>query len=62
MYMYIHVYTVKLDLIVTEMLAFPSKSSTNKNDSDPLNEKTTPIYAITGIISTANFNHGDHFS
>ena len=26
--------TVEPDLIATEMLAFPSKSSTNKNDSD----------------------------
>ena len=26
--------TVELDLIVTEMLAFPLKSSINKNDSD----------------------------
>ena len=27
--------TVELDLIVTEMLVFPSKSSRNENDSDP---------------------------
>ena len=27
--------TVERDLIATEMLAFPSKLSRNKNDSDP---------------------------
>ena len=27
-------YTAKLDLIATEMLAFPSKSSRNENDSN----------------------------
>ena len=33
------------DFIVTEMLAFPSKSSRNKNDSNVMiaNGKTTPI-------------------
>ena len=36
--------TVEADLIAREMLAFPSKSSGNKNDSDPINGKTTPIY------------------
>ena len=35
--------TVEPGLIATEMLAFPSKSSRNKNDSDPLDGKTTPI-------------------
>ena len=35
--------TVEPDLIATEMLAFPSKSSRNKNDSDLINGKTTPI-------------------
>ena len=35
--------TVRADLIGTEMLAFSYKSSRNKNDSDPINEKTTPI-------------------
>ena len=39
--------TGELDLIATEMLAFPPKSSINKNDSDldrdPRNGKTTPI-------------------
>ena len=52
-------YTVELDLIATEMLAFPSKSSAYKNDSDHINEKTTPIYFIIGIISIANSS--DHF-
>ena len=33
---------IKPDLIATEMLLFPSKSR-NKNDSDPINGKTTPI-------------------
>ena len=31
-------------ILATEMLAFPSKWSGNKYDSDPINEKTTPIY------------------
>ena len=35
--------TVELDLIATEMLAFPSKLSRNKNDSDPISGRTTPI-------------------
>ena len=35
-------YTVESDLIRTKMLAFPSKSS-NKNDSDSIDEKTNPI-------------------
>ena len=35
--------TIELDLIATEILAFPYKLSRNKNDSDPINEKTTPI-------------------
>ena len=35
-------YPVEPDLIVTEMLAFPSKSSINKKDSDPINGKTIP--------------------
>ena len=38
---------VEPDLIVTGMLAFPSKSPKNQNDSGlkiaPKNEKTTPI-------------------
>ena len=34
---------VEPDLIATEMLAFPSKSSRNKNGSDPINAKTTLI-------------------
>ena len=46
--------TVQPDLIVTEMLAFPSKSSRNKNDSDPINGKTTPIQCIMGKISIVN--------
>ena len=36
-------YTVEPNLIATEILVFPSKSSRNKNDSDPINGKTTPI-------------------
>ena len=44
------------------MLALPLKSSRNKGDSDPINEKTTPIYAIMGIISIASSNDSDHFS
>ena len=37
-------HTVESDLMMTttEMLAVPSKSSRNKNDSDHINEKTTP--------------------
>ena len=35
--------TVESHLIATEMLAFPSKTSRIQNDSDPMNEKTTPI-------------------
>ena len=35
--------TVELDLIVTEMLAFPSRSPRSKNDSNSINGKTTPI-------------------
>ena len=35
--------TVEPDLIATEMLEFPSKSSRNKNDSDPINGNTDPI-------------------
>ena len=34
---------VESDLIATEMLASPSNLSRNKNDSDPMNENTTPI-------------------
>ena len=48
-------------MIATEILAFPSKSSRNKNDGDPVNEKTTPIRGITGVISIANSNDNDHF-
>ena len=33
--------TVEPDLIATEMLALPSKSSRNKNNSDLMNGKTT---------------------
>ena len=40
---YLNKTTVELDLIATEMLAFPSNSSRNKNDSDLKNGKTTPI-------------------
>ena len=58
MYYYI---TVELDLIATEMLAFPSKSSRHTNDSDPIKGKTTPIYVITEIISIANSDDSDHF-
>ena len=54
--------TVELDFIATEMLAFPSKLSRNKNNSDPINGKTTPIQGIIGIISIANSNGYDHFS
>ena len=36
-------HTVESDLIATEMLAFPSKSSRDEDDSDLINEKTTPI-------------------
>ena len=54
--------TIETDLIATEMLAFPSKSSRNKIDSDPLNEKTTPIFGMMGIISIVNSNAGDQFS
>ena len=36
-------HTVELELIVTETLTFPSKSSRNKNDSNLINGKTTPI-------------------
>ena len=54
--------TVEPDLIATEMLVFPSKSSRNKNDSNSTNEKTTPTYGINGIISIANSNNSDHFS
>lgn len=35
--------TVERDLIVTEMLVLPSKSSKNQNDGDLINEKATPI-------------------
>ena len=35
--------TVESNLIATEMVAFPSKSSRNNNDSDPVNGRTTPI-------------------
>ena len=42
-YYTIIIVTVESDLIATEMLAFPSKSSRNKNDSDPINGKTTLI-------------------
>ena len=34
--------TVEPDLIATEMLAFPSKSSVNKNDSDLIYDKAIP--------------------
>ena len=54
--------TVELDSIATEMLAIPSKSSRNKNYSDPIDGKTTPIYCIMGIISIANSDDSDHFS
>ena len=39
----IEIAAVEPDLIATEMLAPPSKSSRNQNDSDPVNGKTTPI-------------------
>ena len=52
--------TVETDLIATEMLVFSSKSSRNKNDSNPIDGKTTPI--IMGIISIPNSNDSDHFS
>ena len=35
--------TVKPDLIATKMLAFTSKSPRNKNDSNSINGKITPI-------------------
>ena len=54
--------TVDPDLIATEMLGFPSKSSRNRHDSDPINEKTTPIMVIMSMISIANFNDSNHFS
>lgn len=34
--------TVEPDLVVTEILAVPSKLSRDKNSGDPRNEKTTP--------------------
>ena len=51
--------TVELDLIATQMLTFSSKSSRNQNDSDPTNERTTPIYVIMGIISIMSSNDSD---
>ena len=44
------------------MLAFVSKSSRDKNDSDPINGKTTPVQGIMGVIPIANSNDSDHFS
>ena len=39
----IYLNTVEPDSIATQMLAFPSKPSRNKDDSDAVNGKTTPI-------------------
>ena len=39
-----------------------SKSSRNQNDSDPINEKTIPIYYIINVLSIANSNGSDNFS
>ena len=48
------------DLIATEMLVLSSNSLGDENDSDPINEKTTPIYSM-GIISIVLANDSDNF-
>ena len=53
--------TVEPEFTTTEILAFPSKSLRNKNGSDPIDEKTTPIYPMIGIISITNSNNNDNF-
>ena len=53
---YLNKTTVEPDLIVSEMLAFPSNSSRNKNGSDPKNGKTTPIHDIMGITYIVQFS------
>ena len=54
--------TVEPDLTATEMLAFASNSERNKNDSDSINEKTTPIKVIMSVISIASYNNSSNFS
>ena len=54
--------TVEPDFIATEMSAFPSNSSRNKCDIDPVNEKTTLIKGIMGVISIVSSDDSDHFS
>ena len=54
--------TVEPEWMAIEMLAFSSKSSPDKNDSDPINGKTTPISGIMDITSIANSNNRSHFS
>ena len=41
---------------------FDSASKSSKNKNDPINEKTTPMYAIMAIISIANSNDCGNFS
>lgn len=47
--------------MATEMPAFPFKSSRHKNDSDLMNERTTPLYGIMGIVTITNYNDSDDF-
>ena len=54
--------TMEPDLIATEMLAFPSKPSRSQNGSEPVNEKTTPILGVMGIISVMNSNDSINLS
>ena len=57
--------TEELNVIVTKMLAFSSKSSRNQNDKrinnrDHINEKTTPIQGITRTIATVYSIDSNH--